>query len=100
MDVRLGGRWSFRQTAPDGSVHTFWGEYREIDPPARLVMTQGFDAYPTIDVVQSLVEEWGRTLLTRTMTFPDNGHRDGMLQSGLEQGAALSFDSLAALLAV
>lgn len=99
MDVRPGGRWRFRQIAPDGSVHTFWGEYREIDPPARLVMTQGFDAHQEIEVVQTLIEEWGRTLLTRIMTFPDNGYRDGMLQSGLEQGAALTFDSLAALLA-
>jgi hypothetical protein len=38
-------------------------------------------------------------VLTRTMTFPDNNYRDGMLQSGLDRGAAQSYDQLAALLA-
>ena len=99
MDVRPGGRWSVRQTSPDGSEHRFWGEYRKVEPPARLEMTQGFDAHAAIEVVDTLEEEWGRTLLTRTMTFPDNHYRDGMLQSGLEGGAADSCDALAAMLA-
>ncbi len=99
MDVRPGGKWSVRQTSPDGSVHRFWGEYREVDPPVRLAMTQGFDAYAAIEVVHALAEEWGRTVLTRTMTFPDNAYRDGMLGSGLEDGAADSYDKLAEVLA-
>jgi uncharacterized protein YndB with AHSA1/START domain len=99
MDVRPSGKWSLRQTSPDGSVHRFWGEYREIEPPARLAMTQGFDAYPAIEVVHLLTEEWGRTVLTRTMTFPDNSYRDAMLHSGLDRGAAQSYDALARLLA-
>ena len=99
MDVRPGGRWSVRQTSPGQPSHLFWGEYREIEPPARLVMTQGFDAYPAIDVVCTLTEEWGRTVLTRTMTFPDNHYRDGMLGSGLDRGAAESYDRLAQVLA-
>jgi len=99
MDVRPGGEWSVRQSSPDGSVHRFFGEYRQVEPPARLAMTQGFDAYPPIEVVWLLTEEWGRTLLTRTMSFPDNTYRDGMLQSGLDRGAAESYDRLAELLA-
>jgi len=99
MDLRLGGKWSVRQTSPDGSVHRFWGEYRQIEPPLRLAMSQGFDAFPEIEVVHTLAEEWSRTVLTRTMTFPDNNYRDGMLQSGLGRGAARSYDVLAKLLA-
>ncbi|MDB5461368.1 MAG: hypothetical protein JWO72_3109, partial [Caulobacteraceae bacterium] len=99
MDVRPGGRWSVQQTSPDGSVHRFWGEYRDVEPPARLAMTQGFDAYAPIEVVHLLTQEWGRTVLTRTMSFPDNAYRDGMLQSGLDRGAADSYDHLAKLLA-
>jgi len=37
-------------------------------------------------------------VLTRTMTFPDNHYRDGMLGSGLERGAAESYDRLAQVL--
>jgi uncharacterized protein YndB with AHSA1/START domain len=99
MDVRPGGKWSLRQTSPDGSSHRFWGEYREIDPPSRLSMTQGFDEHAPIEVVHTLANEWGRTLLTRVMSFPDNSYRDGMLGSGLEQGATQSYDALARLLA-
>jgi uncharacterized protein YndB with AHSA1/START domain len=99
MDVRPGGKWSLRQTTPDGATHLFWGEYREIEPPARLAMTQGFDAHAAVEVVHVLTEEWGRTVLTRTMTFPDNHYRDGMLQSGVEAGSAQSFDTLAEVLA-
>ena len=98
MDVRPGGRWSVRQTSPDGSAHRFWGEYREVEPPVRLAMTQGFDAYAPIEVVHLLTEEWRRTVLTRTVTFPDNTYRDGMLQSGLDRGVADSYDRLAELL--
>jgi uncharacterized protein YndB with AHSA1/START domain len=99
MDVRPGGKWSLRQTTSDGAVHRFWGEYRQIEPPSLLALTQGFDARLPIEVVWTLAEEWGRTALTRTMTFPDNSYRDGMLQSGLEQGATDSYDRLAEVLA-
>ena len=99
MDVRPGGGWSVRQTSPDGSVHRFWGEYRQVDPPTRLALTQGFDAFAAIEVEFTLTDQWGRTELVRTMTFPDNHYRDGMLGSGLEPGVADSYDSLAAVLA-
>ncbi|MDB5454771.1 MAG: hypothetical protein JWP92_356 [Caulobacter sp.] len=99
MDVRPGGEWSLRQTAPDGSTHRFWGEYRQVEPPTRLVLTQGFDAHEAIEVVHVLTREWGRTVLTRTMTFPSNAYRDGMMGAGFEAGVTESYDQLAALLA-
>ncbi len=99
MDVRPGGKWSVVQTAADGSSHRFWGEYKAVGPPVLLAMTQGFDGHGVIDVVHELTAEWGRTTLKRTMTFPDNHYRDGMWNSGLERGAAVSYDHLAAMLA-
>ena len=36
MDVRPGGAWRYVQRDPDGNVYGFHGEYREVDPPARL----------------------------------------------------------------
>ncbi len=99
MDVRPGGRWSLLQTSPDGSVHRFWGEFREVEAPVRLTLTQGFDAYAAIDVVYVLTEAWGRTVLTRTMTFPDNNYRDGMLGTSLEPSAARGYDKMAQIMA-
>jgi len=95
MDVRPGGRWSLTVAGPEGVHHRFWGEFAEIEPPARLVMTQGFDEHEAVPVVNTLTEEWGRTVLTRVMTFPSNAYRDGMLQSGYAREAGKDFDLLA-----
>ena len=99
MDVRPGGQWAVLQTAPDGTTHRFFGEFRTVEPPSRLAMTQGFDAYPPIEVVVELAEDWGRTTLTRTMTFPDNAYRDGMLGAGFAPGVTAAYDALARVLA-
>jgi uncharacterized protein YndB with AHSA1/START domain len=98
MNVRPGGKWRVDQTGPDGKTFTFYGEFREVEPPTRLVQTQGFEQYPPIDVVTTLSEEWGRTLMTRTYSFPDNGYRDGMFNAGMEWGSSESYDRLAELL--
>src|SRR6266404_8544311 len=39
MDVRPGGGWRRRMRAPDGTVVTKWGVYREVTAPERLVFT-------------------------------------------------------------
>jgi uncharacterized protein YndB with AHSA1/START domain len=96
MDVRPGGEWKVRATHGDGQSHLFWGKFVEIEPPGRMVMTQGFDAYADTPVEIILTEEWGRTVLTRIMNFPDNSYRDGMMGSGYARHCALSFDLLAA----
>lgn len=99
MDLRPGGQWSFLITGADGATHRFWGEYTAIEPPARLSMTQGFDAHAPIAVTHELAEAWGRTVLTRTMRFPDNAYRDGMLGSGFEPGVTAAYDALDKVLA-
>ena len=99
MDVRPGGLWGLTQEGPDGAEHRFWGEFLQVDPQSRLVMTQGFDVYPAIEVTLTLGREWGRTVLTRVMNFPDNAYRDGMLGSSLERSSARSYDGLARILA-
>ena len=99
MDVRPGGRWKVVQTLPDGQSVTFYGEFLEVEPPRRLVQTQGFEQHAPVPCVTTLEEEWGRTLVTRTLTFPDNAYRDGMFSSGLEWGASESYDRMAELLA-
>jgi uncharacterized protein YndB with AHSA1/START domain len=96
MDVRPGGEWRLRTTGhADGQTHLFWGRYLEVEPPARLVKTQGFDQHADVPVEVTLTEEWGRTVLTQTMTFPSNDYRDGMIGSGYARNCAAGFDLLA-----
>jgi uncharacterized protein YndB with AHSA1/START domain len=89
MDVRPGGRWRFRTAF--GLVE---GEFREIDPPARLVQT--FQNH--LDTLE--FEDLGeRTKLTQTMRFATIEERDTTMQYGIEEGAKGGFAQIDALLA-
>lgn len=95
IDLRPGGAWRFVNRTPDGEF-AFRGVYREIAPPARLVFTEVFEAFPDAEsVVTSVIsEEGGKTRLTATIAYPSTRVRDVVLQSGMAQGAAISYDRL------
>ncbi len=100
MDVRVGGAWRFVQRDADGNVYAFNGEYREIAPPDRLSYTFEFEGMPGHVLLETVnfEERDGKTKLTVTSLFQSAEDRDGMLQSGMEQGASESQDRLAELL--
>jgi uncharacterized protein YndB with AHSA1/START domain len=97
MDFRPGGRWRFVQRGADGSEVAFRGVYREIVPPERIVNTFEFEGLPGHVSVETmtLVERDGKTTLTSTSRFDSAEDRDGMLRSGMEKGAAETYDRLA-----
>jgi uncharacterized protein YndB with AHSA1/START domain len=39
MDLRVGGRYRFAMQPPEGDLFHLTGEFREVDPPSRLVYT-------------------------------------------------------------
>ncbi len=88
MDVRPGGRWRFRT-----AFGTVEGEYREVDPPARLVQT--FQNHVQTVELEDLGE---RTRLTQTMRFETTGERDTTMQYGVEDGAKGGFARIDAVL--
>ena len=81
MDVRPGGKYRFR--TGQGVVE---GEFREVDPPERLVQT-------FMNHLQTLeFEDLGdRTKLTQTMHFDSTEQRDMTMQYGVEEGAKGGF---------
>jgi uncharacterized protein YndB with AHSA1/START domain len=89
MDVRPGGTYRF-ETAY-GPVE---GEFREVDPPERLVQT--FQNH-----LQTLeFEDLGvQTKLTQTMRFDSTEQRDTTMQYGVEEGAKSGFERIDAVLA-
>jgi uncharacterized protein YndB with AHSA1/START domain len=97
MDVRPGGAWRYVHRGPDGSESGFRGEYREIVPPERIVYSFEWEPMPGHVVVDTvtLTEHDGRTTMTVTSLFDTREDRDGMLASGMEGGAAESWDRLA-----
>jgi uncharacterized protein YndB with AHSA1/START domain len=88
MDVRPGGSYRFRTA--NGVVV---GEFREVEPPARLVQT-------FMNHLQTLeFEDLGdQTKLTQTMSFETTEERDTTMQYGVEEGAKWGFARIDALL--
>jgi uncharacterized protein YndB with AHSA1/START domain len=101
MDVRPGGKWRMRNIAADGGEHAFRGEYREIVPPERIVMTFEYEPLPGHISVETmtLTERDGRTLLTVRDQFASKEDLDGMVNSGMESGARETYERLDELLA-
>ncbi len=96
MDVHPGGRWRFVEHDDDGKDWAFRGEFREIVPPERVTQTFEFEGFPghiSVDTM-TLEEEDGRTKIKAVSRFDSFEDRDGMLQSGMEEGAAETYDQL------
>ena len=101
IDLRVGGAWRFVSRHPKGEA-VFYGEYREIAPPSRLVFTEIFEPYPdTVSVVTTeLTDEGRQTRFTATALYPSKELRDMVIASGMAKGAGLSYDRLEDLVAV
>jgi uncharacterized protein YndB with AHSA1/START domain len=95
-DFRPGGAWRIVHRGPDGEEYGFRGEFREIVPPERIVWTFEFEGMPGHVSVETLTLEDhdGKTTLTATSVYDTVEDRDGMLESGMESGAAESMDRL------
>lgn len=100
MDVRMGGIWRFIQRGADGNEIPFRGVYHQISAPERLVYTFEWEGMPGHILLETvtLTEEAGQTTLTDALVFQSIADRDGMITSGMESGAAESWDRLSELL--
>jgi uncharacterized protein YndB with AHSA1/START domain len=112
VDLRVGGAWRFvwRGTGgaylPEGQEMGMHGEYREIARPERLINTEIFEGEFTEMMggeegglnTMTLAERDGRTTMTIVSLYASREVRDGVLATGMEDGAAESFDRLAELL--
>lgn len=100
MDVRPGGSWRFVHRDANGAEYGFHGVYHDIVPPERIVNTFEFEGMPGHVVMETVTFEDvnGRTKLTVRSVFQTVEDRDGMLMSGMEQGASESYDRLEELL--
>jgi len=100
VDLKVGGTFRFVLRGPDGTNMGMRGVYREIVPPERSVHVESFDDFPGESLVTAvLVEQGGKTTLTATVLYASQEVRDAVIQSGMEHGAAESYDKLAELLA-
>lgn len=95
IDLRPEGAWRYEWTGPEGEELGLSGVYREIDQPELLVSTEVMDGIPG-EALNSmrLTEEAGRTSMTVTTVYPAKEARDGVVESGMQDGVIESFERL------
>jgi len=99
VDLKVGGGFRFVLRGPDGREMGMRGVYREIVRPEHSVHLESFDDFPgESQVTTLLVEREGKTTLTATVLYTSQEIRDAVSKSGMEHGAAESYDRLAELL--
>jgi len=99
VDPRVGGGFRFVLRSPEGRDLGMRGVYRELVPPERSVHSESFDDFPGESLVTAaFAERSGETTMVATILYPSREVRDAVIQSGMEHGAAESYDKLAEVL--
>lgn len=99
MDVRPGGQWRFINRDAEGNAYAFHGVYHEILAPERIIDTFEYEGLPetghvTLETMRLEELPGGRTRLITQSVFQSVADRDGMLQSGMEEGVHDMYDRL------
>jgi uncharacterized protein YndB with AHSA1/START domain len=101
MDVKVGGEWRFIQKDAEGKEYAFNGVYTEVRPPERYAYTFEFEPMAGhISTETCILEELpgGKTKITARTVFNTLEDLEGMLQSGMEEGATDTWDRLEEIL--
>jgi uncharacterized protein YndB with AHSA1/START domain len=100
MEVRMGGIWRYVSRGADGNEFAFRGVYHQITPPERLVYTFEWEGLPGHILLETVTfeERGGKTTVTDSSVFQSVEDRDGMIQSGMEDGANETWDRFEELL--
>ena len=101
FELERGGHWRFVEHSAQGT-HGFEGRYSEVVPPERVVQTFEWDGMPGHVVLETMTLEDlgdGRTKLVNVSLFMTAADREGMMQSGMEEGMAQSYEALDRVLA-
>jgi uncharacterized protein YndB with AHSA1/START domain len=99
VDFRVGGSYRYAFRTKDGNEFSFTGVYREIADD-HVVHSERFNDAPEEAVITTTwIERNGVTTMTLVMRFSSQAVRDMVIATGMESGAAESYDNLAALVA-
>ncbi|MDY9922329.1 SRPBCC family protein [Methanobacterium sp.] len=98
FEPRNGGSWRFKQKDQEGNEFTFHGVNHEVSPD-RIISTFEFEGLPEsghvlLDTLKLEELPGNRTKLTDQSVFQSVEDRDGMMQSGMEQGINESYERL------
>jgi len=100
FDARPGGEWRVVQVGADGATHGFRGVNHDVVAPERICQTFEYEGYPGHVALQTATFEpmGNKTKIVAHMVFESVMDRDGMVASGMRDGADESMERLAELL--
>ncbi|WP_245617769.1 SRPBCC family protein [Methanobacterium arcticum] len=103
FESKNGGSWRYIQKDPEGNEFAFHGVNHEVKAPERIIGTFEFEGLPETGhvILEKTIFETltgGRTKMTSQSVFLTIEDRDGMLQSGMEEGVNDSYNRLDELL--
>jgi uncharacterized protein YndB with AHSA1/START domain len=104
-EAHSGGRYRYAHIDPDnGAEYTFHGVIHDVTAPERIIQTFEFDGLPeaghvSLEAAYFEALPGGRTRMTNRSVFLSVEDRDGMLQSGMEDGMLDSYSRLDDVLA-
>lgn len=98
LDVRDGGTWRYRNSK-DGQSFDFFGTFHEVTAPERVLQTFEFSGLPerghvSLDKMELADNGDGTTTMHVTSSYFTVADRDGMIQSGMEDGMQNTYDQL------
>lgn len=97
MDFRVGGRYRFAMTGPNGKQMTpFGGEYLEIVPNRKIVFTDAFELPGAEEMVMHVTfdEKDGKTTVTVRTVFANLAQKATHVGAGIVEGLGLGLDQL------
>jgi uncharacterized protein YndB with AHSA1/START domain len=100
FDSRPGGEWRVTHVGADGDRHGFRGVNHDVVAPERICATFEYLGVPGHVALQTATFEavGNKTRLVAHQVFESVMDRDGMVASGMEEGANESMERLAELL--
>jgi len=97
-EPKAGGSWRFVQKNSDGSEFSFHGVFHEVAKNERITWTFEFDGLPEKGHVAMetvyFTEDQGKTKIRIVSIFQSVKDRDGMVESGMEEGLREGMDVL------
>jgi uncharacterized protein YndB with AHSA1/START domain len=100
FDARSGGSWRVIQKGADGTEHGFRGVNHDVVAPERICQTFEYEGFPGHVALQTATFEplGNKTKVVAHVVFQSVMDRDGMVESGMRDGADESMERLAELL--
>ena len=104
MEPKSGGSWRFIHSDDKGNSFAFHGVYHDVTAPSRVIDTFEYEGLPESGhvILETLkLEELpgDRTKMIIQDVYQSVADRDGMIQSGMEEGMQESYTRLDMLLA-